>query len=76
MTHVWQYSHGAFVVLDSLWSQARGNAYETVPGSAWETYNVEQQATIVERWYVGGMSKASPYYRYVNDTIRKQVLSD
>ena len=36
------------------------NAYEYESGKPQNEYNVEQQARIVEHWYVGGMKQNSP----------------
>lgn len=77
MTHVWQFAHGCFVKLSSLWAQGPlGQGYRTVPGQPWESYNVEQQATLIERWYATGMSPASPYFQYVRDVIRVRPPTD
>ena len=46
------------------------NAYEYESGKSWNEYNVEQQARIVEHWYVGGMKQDSELYPYVRDHIR------
>lgn len=60
LTHVWQGHHKLFAwsyVLGSLWNQCRhsvtgGSAYKYTPGQQWSQYNPEQQASIVEDWYV------------------------
>ncbi len=56
-----------------------GKLYEPGPGGlAWADYNMEQQASIVERWYAGQgatagafppMDVAHPYYRYIQDDV-------
>jgi hypothetical protein len=51
MMHVWQYFHGYNVKLSSMWGQTLGDGYEVVLGQSWDDYNVEQEATIVEKWY-------------------------
>lgn len=75
LTHVWQGQNGIFTsayVANSAWHQAFSGsaAYKYKPGKNWSEYNVEQQAHIVEDWYVGGMSTGSPLYRYIRDIIR------
>jgi hypothetical protein len=73
MTHVWQYYHGYFVKLSSLAAQAcHGSAaYSYTSGGDWDSYNVEQQADIVEDWFNNGMKTSDPLYRYIRDNIRK-----
>ena len=82
LTHVWQGHHSwakGMYQLQSLGSQAkailgtgdRNNAYTYTAGAAWDSYNVEQQAEIVEDWFKGGMSATSPLFPYIRDHIRK-----
>ncbi len=82
LTHAWQGSHcwaGGMYQLQSVAAQAnaivrtgnRNNAYRYTAGAAWDSYNVEQQAEIVEDWFKSGMSTTSPLYRYIRDDIRK-----
>ena len=65
LTHVWQGTNGFYstaYVLNSVRYQARSfvsqgdhhGAYEYEPGWPFATYNAEQQASIVEDWYVSG----------------------
>jgi hypothetical protein len=78
LTHVWQGAHSFFVtsfVLESLAHQGAGyltgvNPYRYTPGQPWKTYNVEQQAEIVEDWFVRGESTTDANYRYITDDIR------
>ena len=81
MTHVWQGHHGSrpysfminSVLHQGLWLAVtgdRGRAYDYTPGQAWSTYNVEQQAEIVEHWYARGMRENDPLYPYVSQNIR------
>lgn len=70
MTHVWQYAHNSFVKLSSLWGQTVGDGYSYTLGSDWDAYNVEQQASIVEDWYVGGMLTTASAFPYIRDTLR------
>ena len=82
LTHVWQGSHsvlhGSYQV-SSFLSQAwallstgdRGAAYDYVPGGDWFSYNVEQQANIVEDWFRAGAQPTHASYRYIQNNIRK-----
>lgn len=74
-THVWQGKNSTFAlsyVFNSIYSQCMlANAYAYTAGQAWGSYNVEQQASIVEDWYMGGKSKISNLYHYITDNVRK-----
>ncbi len=81
LTHVWQGYHSTFswqYMVNSMLSQGRAlifhgdrnKAYEFTPGKAWEDYNVEQQANIVECWFAGGMQTDSELYVYITESIR------
>jgi len=74
LTHVWQGEHSSVnwaYVIDSLWSQATSsNAYAYTAGQGWTSYNVEQQAEIVEDWYANGEQLTDPLYRYLTQNIR------
>ena len=71
MTHAWQYLHGNHVVLDSLYSQATSHdAYTYKPGAAWDSYNVEQQASIVEDWFKSHANKRDRQ-KYMENNIWK-----
>jgi hypothetical protein len=67
---VWQYAHNSFVKVSSIIGQYLGDGYSYSLGRAWEDYNVEQQASIVEDWYAGGMSTTAAEYSYIRDIIR------
>jgi hypothetical protein len=73
--HVWQGKNSTFAlsfVFNSIYNQCVvGSAYTYAPGRPWGDYNVEQQASIVEDWYVAGESTGSPLYHYITDTVRK-----
>ena len=71
MTHVWQYFHGSYVKLSSIWAQTLGDGYTVTAGKAWNDFNVEQQATIVENWYAGGMHLDADEYPYIEKVVRK-----
>lgn len=61
LTHVWQIHHAAFLpglVCEAIVTQVRNELEEDIyePGdgsSDWSDYNLEQQATIIDRWYRG-----------------------
>ena len=71
MTHVWQYFHGYNVKLSSIWGQTLGDGYDAVPGKPWDDYNVEQQASLVEDWYTGGMTSSDDRFPYIEKVLRK-----
>ncbi len=71
LTHVWQYSHGYWVVSRSLWADRFGQGYNyTIEESdAWDDFNVEQQARIVEDWFKGGMMSPTDIRKVFVDKI-------
>jgi len=71
MVHVWQYFHGYNVKLSFVWAQTVGEGYELDLGKSWLDYNVEQEATIVERWYIAGMRPSDDRFQYVQKVIRR-----
>jgi hypothetical protein len=82
LTHVWQGSHSFIHGLyqaRSLACQAwalittfdRDNAYQYAAGAEWSSYNVEQQASIVEDWFSNGSRTSDPLYRYISQNIRR-----
>ncbi len=76
MTHVWQYYHGYWVVLRSAWANSRWGAgydYTIGPSDAWDDYNVEQQAHLVEDWFAGGMSTTDDRFVFVEKIIRTGI---
>jgi hypothetical protein len=60
------------------WNNHRRRAYDYIPGRAWNQYNVEQQARIIEDWFssdprnidAGYQDKEDIRYRYVVNNIR------
>ena len=81
LTHVWQGYHSTFswhYMVNSMLSQGRAiifhgdrnKAYNFTAGQAWEDYNVEQQANIVESWFAKGMQSDSELYGYITENIR------
>ena len=73
LTHVWQGEHRGGFIWNSLWHQAWDkDAYAYTAGAAWSSYNVEQQAHIVEDWFnarLGNRGAADPRYRYITGNI-------
>jgi hypothetical protein len=82
LTHVWQGHHSTFswhYMVNSMLAQGRAiifhgdrnKAYNFTAGEAWDSYNVEQQANIVECWFAGGMETDSELYAYIDEHIRR-----
>ncbi|MGB8508061.1 MAG: hypothetical protein WCD76_06640 [Pyrinomonadaceae bacterium] len=81
LTHVWQGHHSLFAweyMIESMIAQGhavimkgdRNRAYDYTPGNAWDSYNVEQQALIVQHWFTRGMRTDDELYSYIADHIR------
>jgi hypothetical protein len=81
LTHVWQGFHGTLgweYMARSMLAQgyavltlgSRHRAYDYRPGAPWGSYNVEQQALLVEHWFVNGMRPDDERYPYIADHIR------
>lgn len=73
--HVWQGKNSLFAqsyVYNSALNQCvRGNAaYHYTAGSAWGSYNAEQQASIVEDWYLAGKPQSGNLWPYIRDHVR------
>lgn len=92
LAHVWQGQHLVPFMLNSGAHQSLSainnggdvaSAYSYAVGKSWGQYNVEQQASIVEHWFMpanlcfqngpcgGGMKTTDSRYRYIRDNIRK-----
>ena len=73
--HVWQGKNSAFAlsyVFRSVFSQCvHSDAYGYVPGAPWASYNVEQQASIVEDWFGVGEPVSGPLYPYIAQHVRR-----
>lgn len=80
LTHVWQGFHGTFgweYMAQSMLAQgyavltrgSRHRAYDYELGAPWRSYNVEQQAFLVEHWFLDGM-KPDERYPYIANHIR------
>ncbi len=84
--HVWQGKNSVFAlsyVFGSAYSQCAaalggattGGAYNYTAGSAWGSYNPEQQASIVEDWYAAGEHGSGPLWPYIRDFVRQGKVS-
>ena len=79
MTHVWQgvnRSTAFDYIVDSLYNQIHSgsHAYDLdqaeVGTKRWDKFNAEQQAMIVQNWYVGGRLESDAAFIYIRDNIR------
>jgi hypothetical protein len=84
MTHVWQGRNSASsttYLYNSILHQctasasgpSRGGAYRFTEGQPWSTYNAEQQAKIIETWYVEGASPDHALFPYIRDKVRNGI---
>lgn len=76
MTHVWQYFHGYWVVSRSVWANefGQGYGYTLEDSDAWDDFNVEQQASIVENWFKNGtMSLIDERYPFIEKIIKPGI---
>ena len=70
MTHVWQYRYTKTRV--GLWASSVFGHYAFTPGSSWNSYSVEQQASIVEQWFHNGALKTDALYPYVKLVLQSR----
>jgi hypothetical protein len=81
LTHVWQGYHSGLgweYMIESMVAQGhaivtqgnRNRAYDYEPGGAWDSYNVEQQALIVQDWFRNGMRPDDERFTYIANNIR------
>ncbi|GAA3630264.1 hypothetical protein [Microlunatus ginsengisoli] len=97
LTHAWQIAHSHF--LPGMMCSAIGNQVGTLGGDMtvyaygpagpnFDTFNLEQQGSIVDGWFAGNLARtegpqrryvpmladdANPYWRYLRDHIRAGV---
>ncbi|GAA5158393.1 hypothetical protein [Viridibacterium curvum] len=74
LTHVWQSlnsSWPASYIFGSAINQLASGAaaYSYQAGAPWESYNVEQQASLIADWYGQGASPDSALFPYIRDKI-------
>lgn len=85
LAHVWQGSNSKSAmtfVTNSVMSQCasmggsgdHGGAYDFKIGQNWRTYNAEQQASIIEKWYAEGMKEEGELWPYIRDYVRKGIV--
>ena len=81
LTHVWQGYHSGLgweYMVESMVAQGhavitqgnRNRAYDYKPGEPWDSYNVEQQALLVQDWFRNGMRTDDERYTYIVNNIR------
>ncbi len=75
-THVWQGKNSNFAlsyVFSSCLSQCvlGKKAYDYTAGKDWSSYNVEQQAHIVEDWFGSGEPQSGDLWDYIQNYVRK-----
>jgi hypothetical protein len=82
LTHVWQgvnRSTPLNYIFDSVYHQIHdgSHAYDLndadLGTKSWGKFNAEQQAMIVENWYVGGRSESDAAFPYIRDNIRTRT---
>jgi hypothetical protein len=76
LTHAWQIKH---MGVPNYFCEVLGGTQTYDPGPAggdWNSFGLEQQATMVDRWFAGAldsqtqMDDKSAYFRYIRDNIR------
>ena len=75
LTHVWQFYHGYWVVLRSFWANVPGKGYHYTleESDAWDDFNVEQQASIVEHWFTRGMQINDDRFPFIAKIIKPGI---
>jgi hypothetical protein len=75
LTHVWQALHVDDALLDTAWHRLHDGegARSYAENAAWESYDAERQAEIVEDWCAAGAveNDTHPLYPYIRDAIRR-----
>lgn len=73
--HVWQGYNDVFA--NSFFAEAMfchvtqsEEAYKFAPGEEWSSYNPEQQAMIVQNWFLAGMPESGPLWPYIKENFR------
>jgi hypothetical protein len=76
LTHVWQYDRGYWVVLRSAYANrvitlfSAGYHYTLDHDDTWNSYNVEQQAQLIQDWYDRGRSTTDVRLPFIKWIIR------
>jgi hypothetical protein len=90
LTHAWQIAHATFLpglFCSMLVNQERNTFGDSVyrydgPGPEWNSYNAEQQGSIVDEWFSATahgdryrpLDQGSPFYRYIwQDVLNRQL---
>ena len=76
--HVWQGKNSALAlsyVFNSCLNQCLqgGAAYNYTAGQSWSSYNVEQQASIVEDWFNASEPTSGSLWGYIDNYVRKGI---
>lgn len=85
MAHVWQGANSQLsttYVFNSIMHQcnasvhgtSRNGAYAATAGQVWSTYNAEQQASLIEEWYLAGCREDHPNFPYIRDKVRQGIV--
>jgi hypothetical protein len=53
-----------------VWVSSLFGSYDFKPGESWDSYDVEQQASMVERWFHNGEQKTDVLYPYIRMVVR------
>lgn len=76
-THVWQGANGLLAnnfFAEAMWCHAtKGDAaydIDSPPKKKWADYNPEQQAIIVQSWFLEGQNESGPYWPYIRENFR------
>lgn len=76
LMHVWQYSRpyakAGEIALRCVYAQNIGVGYGFTAGAAWSSYNLEQQASIVEEWSKRGCKEEDELFPYIHYIVRKE----
>jgi outer membrane protein OmpA-like peptidoglycan-associated protein len=78
LTHVWQYSRpyakAGEIAMRCIYAQEVGAGYKFTAGGTWDSYNLEQQASIVEKWNERGRKEDDELFPYIHYLVRKEGL--
>jgi len=72
--HVWQGYHSAFTwwyVFNSIYYQVAcgSSAYDFTAGKQWSQYGAEQQASIIQQWFIDGEPNSGQLYSYMKCNV-------
>lgn len=76
LTHVWQYSRPYAkaweIALRCVYAQNLGAGYHFTASDPWASYNLEQQASMVEEWSKRGCKEDDELFPYIHYIVRKE----